>query len=110
MAQDPSDKIIVSGDLSYPPSEVYTFRTFVFCAKRLCGYTVLVEVPWEYRDTYWAWFKNNWLFDHVDDFIDITAAEPGKRLSVDRMTCENLNHCLASIGFSISNDRNKNRR
>jgi len=94
--------LIVSGDLACPPSEIYVFRSFTFFARRMCDYDVLVAVPWEYRDTYWNWFKDHSLMDDITDFIDGTKEDVAAiKLSVSRLTCENLHSSLRQIGFNF---------
>lgn len=100
-------KLIIPGDLSCPPSEVYTFRTFTFFAHRFCEYDVLVTIPWEFRDTYWRWFKDNYLFDHVKDLVEDSTDIQAVKISLSRLTCENLQPCLKSIGFNMLGMLNK---
>lgn len=99
--------LLMSGDLACPPSEVYVFRTFTFFARRMCAYDVLVEVPWGFRDTYWNWFKDNSLMDHVEDFVDEGTVVEAVRFSAPRLTCENLNQSLLGIGFNMKNFKGK---
>lgn len=93
--------LVVSADLACPPSEVYAFRSFTFFAHKYCHYEILATVEdWEYRDTYWEWFKDHYLFDHVKDLIEETDIPDAVRLTEDRITCENLLSNLRTIGFT----------
>ncbi|TXI10792.1 MAG: hypothetical protein E6Q68_07495 [Polynucleobacter sp.] len=93
--------LLLPGDLACPPSEVFVFRSFTFFARRMCDYTILVEVPWEFRDTYWNWFKENYLMDHIEDFVAQDSQIEAVRFSVPKLTCENLHFSLRKIGFDI---------
>jgi hypothetical protein len=100
--------LLIDADLACPPSEVYTFRSFTLFAACLCDYQNLAEVPnWEFRDTYWRWYKDHDLLDHVYDLVD-NESVVGVRFSMPRLTCENLNSALQAIGFSFGKwDRRK---
>lgn len=93
--------LLLSGDLACPPSEVFVFRSFTFFARRMCEYNVLVEVPWDFRDTYWSWFKDNFLLDNIEDFVAQDTSIEALRFSVPKLTCENLHYSLGKIGFDV---------
>lgn len=94
--------LIVNGELSCPPSEIYAFRTFTFFAKQFCHYEILVKVPWDDRDAFWNWMKHKYLLDHVRDLIAEEDHHPelGKELILERITCDNLVPVLSSIGLN----------
>lgn len=88
--------IIVDRLLTAPPSETYAFRTLGTYFTSFVNAKILVELHWEERDAYNQWFKSQYYFDFVDDFVEI-GTESGIRIYPhpisDRLVLENLNLC-----------------
>lgn len=92
--------LLISADLACPPNEVYAFRTFTFIANQYCEFRVFAEIEnWDFRDTYWNWFKERYLLDYVADIITHVEKPEAYRIKINSLTCDNLNRVLSSIGF-----------
>jgi hypothetical protein len=97
-----NQNLLISADLACPPSELGAFRSLTFFAHRFPPYFhVLSIVPdWGHRDTYWSWFKTHNLFDHVEDLVGPDEVVNNSIvLFRDRITCDNLEACLRSLGI-----------
>jgi len=91
--------LLIDADLACPPNEIYAFRTFTFVANKYCEFEVLAEINnWEFRDTYWFWFKNNYLLDNVKDIIQ-KGSSTGYTFKAPKITLNNLRESLETIGF-----------
>lgn len=90
--------LLINADLACPPNEIYAFRTFTLVANKFCHYEVLAEIEkWEFRDTYYSWFKTHYLFDHVKDIVP--QGELGYKIYAPKLTLNNLRELLNKIGF-----------
>lgn len=86
--------LIISGEYSIPPSELYAFRTLTMYANIIKHYDCLIEVQKENVDYYHKWLKSKYLYDFIEDLIYLNE-ENGVKIKYnihnDRITYNNLN-------------------
>lgn len=91
-------KIILSGELSEPPSSINCFRDVTLYASCFLKADILVECEKGTRDMYYKWLKDHGAFDFIDGMIR-EGEERGFRIGprrrsnflIDRVTAHNLN-------------------
>lgn len=95
--------LLMEAALSCPPSEVYAVRSLMLCVCTFSDYDTIVVLPaGDVKDAYYQWFKDKYLMDYVTDFAEETDILHGRRLGVDRITCNNLHAVLASLGVRLT--------
>lgn len=91
--------LLISGELSAPPSEVSAFRTLTLYATIFKHMDCLVEVQKEEIDYYYNWLRNKYAMDFVRQFV-ILGEETGYRLqysSIKKITYNNLDNLISVI-------------
>lgn len=91
--------LLISGELSAPPSEVSAFRSLTLYATIFKHMDCLVEVQKEEVDFYYKWLRNKYALDFVRQFV-ILGEEKGYRLeyaSIHKITYNNLDALISVI-------------
>ena len=91
--------LIISGELSAPPSEVMAFRDVTLYATIFRNMDCLVEVSREDFDFYYSWLKRTGSWDFVCQMVDI-GEESGIVLKydvIDKITFNNLRDVIGMI-------------
>lgn len=91
--------LLISGELSAPPSEVSAFRTLTLYATMFKHMDCLVEVKKEEVDFYYKWLRNKYALDFVKQFV-VLGEEKGYRLqysSIHKITYNNLDTLISVI-------------
>lgn len=91
--------LLISGELTAPPSEVGAFRTLTMYATIFKNMDCLVEVSECEIDYYYNWLKNRYAMDYVQQLIYV-GEECGVKLTfnnVERLTFNNLNDFISMI-------------
>ena len=81
--------LLISGELTAPPSEVSAFRTVTLYATVFKQLDCLIEVERSEIDFYYKWLKNRYALDFIKQFVSI-GEERGSRLGIKRITHDNL--------------------
>jgi len=91
--------LLISGELTAPPSEVGAFRDLTLYATIFRHLDCLVEVERGEADYYYNWLKNKYAFDFVREIVYI-GEERGARLhyrSIRRITFNNLSDLITMV-------------
>jgi len=91
--------LLISGELTAPPSEVGAFRDLTFYATIFKHLDCLVEVEKGEEDYYYNWLRDKYAFDFVKQIV-YTGEECGARLHYNRIkkiTFNNLNDLITII-------------
>lgn len=91
--------LLISGELSAPPSEVSAFRTLTLYATIFKHMDCLIEVQKEEIDYYYKWLRNKYALDFVRQFV-VLGEEKGYRLqysSIQKITYNNLDTLISVI-------------
>lgn len=93
--------LLISGELTAPPSEVSAFRTLTLYATVIKKLDCLVEVKPDEIDFYYRWLKDKYAMDFVKEFVTIGEAS-GFRLqhdSIKKLTFNNLNDLIFVVSM-----------
>jgi len=93
--------LLISGELTAPPSEVGAFRDLTFYATIFRHLDCLVEVEQGEVDYYYNWLRNKYAFDFVKEIVYI-GEESGARLhhnSIKRITFNNLSDLITMVSM-----------
>lgn len=88
--------LLISGELTAPPSEVSAFRTLTLYATVFRKLNCLVEVQPGQVDFYYRWLKDKYAMDFVEELVIVGEAN-GFRLkyeSIKKLTYNNLNDLI----------------
>ena len=94
--------LLISCELTAPPSEVSAFRTLTMYATFFKEMDCLVEAHPDEIDFYYKWLKNNYAYDHIKQFVKHKEVT-GIRLNYDRInriTYNNLNDLIFVISMA----------
>lgn len=96
--------LIISSDLSVPPSEISCFRDVTLYAKFFSFDAVLLKCPNGTRTLYWNWLKNHGAHDYVSYLIKDNEFESGVfisqkngNLNIDRIDSFNINFIISFL-------------
>jgi len=95
-------KLLISCELTAPPSEVSAFRALTMYATIFKNMDCLIEANEDEIDYYYRWIKHNYAHDFVKQFVR-HKEETGIRLSYDRIkkiTYNNLNDLIFVVSMS----------
>jgi hypothetical protein len=93
--------LLISGELTAPPSEVSAFRTLTLYATTFKKLDCLVEVQCGEVDFYYKWLREKCAMDFVQAFVTIGEA-PGFRLNhekIKKLTYNNLNDLIFVVSM-----------
>jgi hypothetical protein len=93
--------LLISGELTAPPSEVSAFRTLTLYATVFKKLDCLVEVQKEEMDFYYKWLKDKYALDFVQQFVYIGETN-GFRLQhsrIKKLTYNNLNDLIFVVSM-----------
>ena len=93
--------LLISGELSAPPSEVSAFRSFTLYATIFKHMDCLVEVQKEEVDFYYKWLRQKYALDFVRQFV-VIGEETGYRIqysSVKIITFNNLDVLISRFNY-----------
>ncbi len=62
-------KLLIDGQLSFPPSEVSSFRDVTLYSSVFAGFEVLIESKNRHKDQVWNWLKQRGAHDFVLDIV-----------------------------------------
>lgn len=86
--------LIISGELTAPPSEIGAFRTFTLYASIFKKMDCIVECEKEEIDFYYHWLKRNYSYDFIKAMVELDEIKGGCRIKnskpLDRMVYNNL--------------------
>lgn len=93
--------LLISGELTAPPSEVYAFRSLTLYATIFKKLDCLVEVQLGQTDFYYKWLKDKYAFDFVKEIVYV-GETTGFRLQhskIKKITYNNLNDLISVISM-----------
>jgi len=93
--------LLISGELTAPPSEVSAFRTLTLYATTFKKLDCLVEVQPSQIDYYYHWLKDTYALDFVKQLVYV-GEEKGFKLQynlIKRLTYNNLNDLIFVISM-----------
>jgi hypothetical protein len=93
--------LLISGELTAPPSEVSAFRTLTLYATTFKNLDCLVEVQPSEIDYYYHWLKNKYALDFVKQLVCV-GEETGFKLQyshIKRLTYNNLNDLIFVVSM-----------
>ncbi len=93
--------LLISGELTAPPSEVSAFRSLTLYATVFKQLDCLVEVQKEEMDFYYKWLKDKYALDFVKQFVCVGETS-GFRLQYSRikkLTYNNLNDLIFVVSM-----------
>jgi hypothetical protein len=93
--------LLISGELTAPPSEVSAFRTLTLYATTFKQLDCLVEVQRDEIDFYYRWLKDRYALDFVKQIV-YTGEEHGFKIQyshIKKLTFNNLNHLIFVISM-----------
>lgn len=93
--------LLISGELTAPPSEVSAFRSLTLYATVFKHLDCLVEVPREEIDFYHRWLKDKYAYDFVKEIVYIGETS-GFRLQhsrIKKLTYNNLNDLIFVVSM-----------
>jgi len=93
--------LLISSELTAPPSEVSAFRTLTLYATTFKQLDCLVEVDKNEIDFYYKWLKDRYALDFVKQFVYI-GETTGFRLQYSRikkLTYNNLNDLIFVVSM-----------
>ena len=93
--------LLISGELTAPPSEVSAFRTLTLYATVVKKLDCLVEVQPNEIDFYYRWLKEKYAMDFVREFVTVGEVS-GFRLrhdSIKKLTFNNLNDLIFVVSM-----------
>lgn len=93
--------LLISSELTAPPSEVSAFRSLTLYATTFKQLDCLVEVEKDQKDFYYKWLKDKYALDFVKEFVYI-GETTGFRLQYSRikkLTYNNLNDLIFLISM-----------
>jgi hypothetical protein len=93
--------LLISSELTAPPSEVSAFRTLTLYATVIKKLDCLVEVKPNEIDFYYRWLKEKYAMDFVKEFVTVGEAN-GFRLkhdSIKKLTFNNLNDLIFVVSM-----------
>ena len=73
--------LLVSAELSEPPTEHLPFRDLTRVAKINLLLDVLVEVDQEMKDSYWYYMRKTVMFDFIEQMVTPEEKEDGIRVN-----------------------------
>ena len=73
--------LLVSAELSEPPTEHLPFRDLTCAAKINLLLDVLVEVDQEMKDSYWYYMRRTGMFDFIEQMVTPEEKEDGIRVN-----------------------------
>ena len=96
--------LIISSDLSAPPSEISCFRDVTLYAKCLEFEDILLKCPPGTRTLYWDWLKFHGAHDYVSYLIKDSESESGVlispkngNLNIDRINSFNISFIISFL-------------
>jgi len=93
--------LLISGELTAPPSEVSAFRTLTLYATTIKKLDCLVEVQHGEIDFYYKWLKEKYAMDFIQQFVTIGEVS-GFRLNhtkIKKLTYNNLNDLIFVVSM-----------
>lgn len=93
--------LLISGELTAPPSEVSAFRTLTLYATVIKRLDCLVEVQPGELDFYYHWLKQKYAMDFVRQLVTVGEVT-GFRLkhdSIKKLTFNNLNDLIFVVSM-----------
>ena len=93
--------LLISGELTAPPSEVSAFRTLTLYATTFKNLDCLVEVQPGEIDYYYHWLKDKYALDFVRQLVYV-GEETGFKLkysNIKRLTYNNLNDLIFVVSM-----------
>ena len=93
--------LLISGELTAPPSEVSAFRTLTLYATVFKKLDCLIEVQDGEVDFYYRWLKEKYAMDFVREFVTVGEAS-GFRLNhekIKKLTYNNLNDLIFVVSM-----------
>ena len=93
--------LLISGELTAPPSEVSAFRNLTLYATTFKNLDCLVEVQPSEIDYYYHWLKDKYALDFVRQLVYV-GEETGFKLQyshIKRLTYNNLNDLIFVISM-----------
>lgn len=94
--------LIISCELTAPPSEVSAFRSLTMYATVFKKMDCLIEADPDEIDFYYNWLKRNYAYDFVKQFVKKREVG-GIRLNYDRikrLTFNNLNDMIFVVSMA----------
>jgi pantothenate kinase-related protein Tda10 len=91
--------LIISCELTAPPSEVSAFRSLTMYATIFKKMDCLIEADPEEIDFYYTWLKRNYAHDFIRQFVrrkEVTGVE-FRYDSIQRITHNNLNELILAV-------------
>lgn len=99
--------LIISSDLSAPPSEISCFRDITLYAKCFLFEDVLLKCPKGTRSLYWNWLKAHGAHDFISYLIRDNEIESGLlisqrngNLNIDRINSFNIDFVISFLRSS----------
>jgi len=93
--------LLISSELTAPPSEVSAFRTLTLYATAIKRLDCLVEVQPGEIDFYYRWLKQKYAMDFVKQLVNVGEVD-GFRLqynSIKKLTFHNLNDLIFVVSM-----------
>jgi len=93
--------LLISSELTAPPSEVSAFRTLTLYATAIKRLDCLVEVKPGEIDFYYHWLKDRYAMDFVKELVKVGEVS-GFRLqhgSIKKLTFNNLNNLIFVVSM-----------
>lgn len=93
--------LLISGELTAPPSEVSAFRTLTLYATTFKKLDCLVEVQEGEIDFYYHWLRNKYAMDFVRQLVTVGEVS-GFRLDhekIKKLTYNNLNDLIFVVSM-----------
>ena len=94
--------LVISCELTAPPSEVSAFRSLTMYATMFKNMDCLIEAKEDEIDFYYSWLKRNYAHDFVRQFVKHREVT-GVRLNYDRIqriTYNNLNDLIFVVSMA----------
>ena len=93
--------LLISGELTAPPSEVSAFRSLTLYATVFKNLDCLVEVDRQEIDFYYKWLRDKYAYDFVKQMV-YRGEEQGFRLqygNIKKLTYNNLNDLIFVVSM-----------